>query len=142
MVGIACSRSGRRTDRPVASLATSPEAGVAFARIRDQWHDRRPDRETLDNFVKRFPDDGATPLVKVYLAIVLMESGKILDADSLLTQVGDLPPGATKDLATVARARSLRLHGAPQSSLESLRPLVGKIVDDEDREIFLEELAL
>ncbi len=138
----ACSRSARRTDRPVATLSTSPEAAVAFAKIREQWHDRRPDREVLMDYVKRWPDDGATPLVKVYLAIVLMESGKILEADGLLTSVSDLPSGATHDLATIARARSLRLHGAPQSSLDSLRPLVGKVVDDEDREIFLEELAL
>jgi hypothetical protein len=137
----ACGRTAKM-DRPVATLATSPDAAVPFAKIREGWHDRRPDREALMDFVKRYPDDGAAPLAKVYLALVLMESGKILEADGLLTSVADLPPGATRDLATVARARSLRLHGAPQSALDSLRPLVGKVVDDEDREIFLEELAL
>jgi hypothetical protein len=123
-------------------LPTSPDAAASFAKIRDAWHDRRPDRPELVDFLRRFPEDGAAPHVKVYLALVLMESGRILEADGLLTTLGDLPPGATHDLATVARARSLRLHGAPQSALESLRPLVGKIIDDEDRETFLEELAL
>src|SRR4029079_10321486 len=63
-------------------------------------------------------------------------------ADGVLAAIGASAPGTTKDLAMVARARSLRLHDAPQAALESLRPLVGKVVDDADREIFLEELAL
>lgn len=28
------------------------------------------------------------------------------------------------------------MHGAPQSALDNLRPLVGKVVDDADREVF------
>ena len=64
------------------------------------------------------------------------------NADAMLATLSTLPLGTTKDLATVARARSLRLHGAPQSALDSLRPLVGKIVDEADREYFLEEVAL
>jgi hypothetical protein len=141
LAAIACSR-GARTERPVATLATTPEASAALEKLRAQWHDRKPDRDALAKFLERWPDDGAAPLVRVWLALLLMESGRILEADGLLTTVAELPPGSTRDLATIARARSLRLHGAPQSALESLRPLVGKIVDDEDREIFLEELAL
>src|SRR6185295_20315008 len=68
--------------------------------------------------------------------------GRLVAADAELRWVIDLPPGTTRDLATIARARSLRLHGAPAAALESLRPLVGKVVDDADREIFLEEIAL
>src|SRR4029079_7954721 len=88
------------------------------------------------------PQDGAVPLAKVYLAFVMMDSGEVAAADGVLSAFDEMPPGTTRDLATVARARSLRLHGAPQSALDSLRPLVGKVIDDADREIFLEELAL
>ena len=49
---------------------------------------------------------------------------------------------SSPQVLTVVGARSLRLHGAPQSALDNLRPLVGKVIDDSDREIFLEELAL
>src|SRR4029079_11510810 len=88
------------------------------------------------------PQDGAVPLAKVYLAFVMMDSGEVAAADGVLAALTEMPPGTTRDLGTVARARSLRLHNAPQSALDSLRPLVGKVVDDADREIFLEELAL
>ncbi len=93
-------------------------------------------------FLRRFPTDGAAPHAKVYLAFGYLEQGNLLAADSVLTALGDMKPGATADLASIARARSLRLQNAPRSALEVLRPLVGKVVDDADREVFLEELAL
>jgi hypothetical protein len=93
-------------------------------------------------FVRRFPKDPAAKLARVYLAIGYFENRDYVHGDSLLATLGDAKEGATHDLATVARARSLRLQGAPRSALEALRPLVGKIIDDADREIFLEELAL
>lgn len=100
------------------------------------------DSASARDFLRRFPNDGAVPLAKVYLAFALIQEGALLQADGLLATLEELKEGATRDLATVARARSLRLHGAPQSALDILRPLVGKVVDDADREVFLEELAL
>lgn len=138
---VACSRS-TKTAPPVASLASRPEAARAFQPLREAWEGRRLDKEQLQSFLRRFPDDGLAPLVKVYLAFVHLEAGALPAADGVLASISDLPPGSTKDLADVGRARSLRLHGAPQSALEQLRPLVGKVVDDSDREVFLEELAL
>lgn len=141
LLALACSRSGADS-KPVATLPSTPEAAAAFAPLRAEWEARRLDRAALQAFLERFPDDGAAPLAKVYLAFVLMDAGDFVRADGVLATIGDLPAGSTRDLATVARARSLRQHGAPQSALDSLRPLVGKVVDDADREIFLEELAL
>lgn len=141
LLAVACSRGGGG-ERPVASLASSPEAALALAPLRAEWDARKLDRGALEAFLQRFPEDGAAPLVKIYLAFALMDAGDFVRADGLLATIADLPPGSTRDLATVARARSLRQHGAPQSALDSLRPLVGKVVDDADREIFLEELAL
>lgn len=138
---VACSRSARQP-KPAATLATSPQAAIVFAEVREQWEQRTLEPRSATAFLRRFPDDGAAPLAKVYLAFALLERGELLQADSQLSSLTDLRPGATADLAKVARARSLRLHGAPQSALELLRPLVGKVVDDADREIFLEELAL
>jgi hypothetical protein len=137
----ACSRSAGKA-HPVASLSNTPQAAADFAVLREAWQERKLERKALEDFIARHPRDGAVPLAKVYLAVVMMDSGQLVAADGVLGTVVDLPAGTTRDLATVARARSLRLHGAPQSALDSLRPLVGKIVDDADREIFLEELAL
>ncbi|MBX3190477.1 MAG: amino acid ABC transporter substrate-binding protein [Labilithrix sp.] len=137
----ACSRSARQA-RPVATLSTSPEAQLAFAEIHERWESGRLEAVPYADFIKRFPGDGATPLAKVYLAFALLESGDRVKADGVLAELAELEPGSTRDLADVARARSLRLYGAPQSALDLLRPLVGKIVDEADREMFLEELAL
>ncbi len=137
----ACARSARKA-QPVAALSTTPEAAADFAPLREAWQERKLDRAALETFLARHPQDGAAPLVKVYLAFALMEAAQLVAADGALSSVSELPPGATRDLATVAKARSLRLHGAPQSALDSLRPLVGKVIDDGDREVFLEEVAL
>ena len=100
------------------------------------------DTQAPADFIRRFPTDGSVPLAKVYLAFALIEAGDLVNADGTLSSLDELRPGATRDLAMVAKARSLRLHGAPQSALDNLRPLVGKVVDEGDREVFLEELAL
>ena len=138
---VACGR-GTKAQDPVPSLARKPEAVRAFAPIRDDWEQRRLERGRIVSFLRRFPDDGLAPLARVYLAFALLEAGDLIQADGILSSISDLAPGSTKDLGIVGRARSLRLHGAPQSALEFLRPLVGKVVDDSDREVFLEELAL
>ncbi len=139
--GVGCARSSKQ-DRPVAALSRTSAAAAAFEDLRLRWEERRLTRAALDDFLKRFPDDAAAPHVKVYLAFQLIDTGQLLRADGLLSSLSDLRPGTTRDLATVARARSLRLHGAPQSAIELLRPLVGKVIDNADREVFLEELAL
>jgi hypothetical protein len=126
----------------VATLATTQDAAAELGALREAWAARTLTREPLERFLSRHPDDGAIPLVKVWLAFVMIAAGELASADGVLDSIGELPPGGARDLATVARARSLRLHGAPQSALDSLRPLVGKIVDDADREVFLEEIAL
>jgi hypothetical protein len=138
---VACSRSVKKA-QPVATLSTTPQAAADFAALREAWAARTLERRSLDDFVARHPQDGAVPLARVYLAFVMIDAGQLVAADGVLGSLGEMPPGTTRDLATVARARSLRLHGAPQSALDSLRPLVGKVVDDADREIFLEEIAL
>lgn len=140
-VGAACSRSVKKA-QPVASLSKTPEAAADFAPIREAWETRTLKRAQLESFIAHHPKDGAVPLAKTYLAFILIDAGELIAADGMLGTISEMPAGTTRDLWTVARARSLRLHGAPQSALDSLRPLVGKIVDDQDREVFLEELAL
>ncbi|MCL2723860.1 MAG: hypothetical protein FWD69_05425 [Polyangiaceae bacterium] len=137
----ACSRAAREP-RPAATLATSPDAAAAFAPLWQEWNERKLDAPALENFLRRFPNDGAAPLARVYLAFALINQGKLGAADGVLAKLATLPPGTTRDLATVAKARSLRLHHASKEALDSLRPLVGRIVGDADREVFLEEIAL
>lgn len=126
----------------MAALSSTPEAAAELGALREGWGERRLERQAVEAFIARHPRDGGVPLAKVYLAFVMIDAGQLVAADGVLSSISETPPGTTRDLATVARARSLRLHGAPQSALDSLRPLVGKVVDEADREVFLEELAL
>lgn len=140
-VGAACSRSAKKA-LPVAALSDTPQAAAELAMLREAWESRRLERPVVEAFIARNPSDGGVVLAKVYLAFVMLGDGQLVAADSELRSIADLPPGTTRDLATIARARSLRLHRAPSAALDSLRPLVGKVVDDADREVFLEEIAL
>jgi hypothetical protein len=133
---------------PVPTLASSPQAAVAFDEIREEWGDPNHDgrwatlRQLLERFLVRFPSDGIVPLARIYLALVAMEQGDFATADKELAAVGNLRPGTAHDLSTVARARSLRLRGHAEAALALLRPLVGKNVDPVNRAIFEEELTL
>ena len=138
---LACSRAAKKPP-PVASLPGSPAAAIEFMPIRESWETRRVQKEQVEGYLARWPKDATAPIAKLYLVFLAFDQGQVANGDALLASVGSLPSGTTNDLATIARARSLRLHGAPQSALDSLRSLVGKVVDDGDREVFLEEIAL
>ena len=123
---VACSRSARDV-KPAATLASSPEAAGAFAQVHEKWEARKLDGPSASDFLRRFPNDGAAPLAKVYLAFALIEDGDLIRADGILATLAGLEPGATRDLATVVGARSLRLHGAPQSALDDLKQRLAQV---------------
>ena len=132
--------------RPVASLAATAEATVAFDEIRRTWEShetRRPVvlRPLLEKFLGRFPRDGRVPMGRAIMAIVSMDDDDWVAARALVLGLRDTPPGTTGNLATVAEARLLRHDKQPDAALESLRPLVGKTVDATVRELFLEEIT-
>jgi hypothetical protein len=122
-------------------------AGAAFADILDAWRDSEHTspavlRVLLERFIARFPTDGLTPLVRVYLALIALGTGDYAEADRQLVATDTVPPGSTRDLRTVASARRLRLQGNAEAAMDLLRPLVGKAVDPISRALFQEELAL
>jgi hypothetical protein len=138
---------GRSQPKPVASLASSPQAGLAFEAIRAGWRD--PDRVSpaalrtmLELFLGRFPDDGLAPFARVILALDAMKLEDLATADAQLASTRTLPAGSAHDLWTVARARRLRLGGDPEAGIDLLGPLVGKNVDPLVRSVFQEELTL
>jgi hypothetical protein len=142
----ACGGAASET-KPVATLASSTRAAVAFNPIREAWADPEHTdlptlRRLLERFIARFPADGLVPLARVYLALVALQQGDTAAADPQLALTEGLPPGTAHDLRTVARARRLRMSGAPEAALELLRPLVGKNVDPVTRAVFEQELTL
>src|SRR5580704_14454633 len=107
---------GSSTPKPVATLASTPAAALAFEGIRDGWRDTEhvlPGtlRAELEQFLVQHPDDGLAPLASVMLAIVALGQGDLATADRALAKGRTLPPGSTRDLWTVTLARRSRLGG-------------------------------
>lgn len=143
--GAACG-GGSRGPKPSPTLASTPEAAMEFHQIHQGWGNidtaRSELRLRIERFVRRFPDDGLTPLVRVYLAFLLMDEGDFAAADNQLAVLNALPYGATRDFALVAQARALRQKNRAEEAFELLQPLAGKIVDPDARDRFQEEIAL
>jgi len=133
--------------KPVATLASTPAAALAFEGIRDGWRDTEhvlPGtlRAELEQFLVQHPHDGLAPLASVMLAMIALGQGDLPAADRELANGVTLPPGSTRDLWTVAAARRARRGGDPEKALALLRPLVGKTVDPLTRSAFQDELVL
>jgi hypothetical protein len=138
---------GSSSSTPVPSLASTPAAGSFFNGLREAW--RRPDRVSpavvraeIETFLRSWPTDGLVPLAHVFFALVALQQNDMPTADRELALGATLPPGNTRDLWTVARARQARMKGNAEEALSLLRPLVGKNVDPVTRSVFEQELTL
>ena len=91
----------------------------------------------------RFPSDGEIPLARAYYVFVLLDDGELAKADFFLRALEmTTPPGATRDLVTIGRAKHLRLQKQAAQAFDLLRPLVGKIVEPAARALLQEEVSL
>jgi hypothetical protein len=137
---------GSATPKPVATLASTPAAALAFEGIREAFRDRehlKPAivRVELEQFLVQHPRDGLVPLAHVYLALLALRDGDLATADRELAAGRSLASGSTRDLWTVALARRTRLGGDAEAALGLLRPLIGKNVDPVTRSEFEDELT-
>jgi hypothetical protein len=149
LLAVAPSCGGRGGQRPAATLSSSTAAQVAFAPIRDAWSaqsrsGRAQLREPLERFLTMYPSDGAAPLARTYLVFILLDVGEGARADRFLRQLEQtVPPGATRDLVTIARAKHDRtIMRRAGVAFEHIRPLVGKVVDPASRALLQEEVSL
>jgi hypothetical protein len=143
---LSCGRSAT-VERPQAALSPSTNAETAFDELHDVWlRERSPRspalRDMLISFLAKYPDDPLAPTVHTYLAVTLMDQNEWPRADVELSRAFKAVPGSTRDFVNVVSAKSLRHQGQPQYALELLRPLVGKMIDPIERELFLEEISL
>jgi hypothetical protein len=143
---IACGGGQRVRERPTPTVATSAGASYEMAEIEAAWQNPTPEgrlatKDRLERFIQRFPQDGATPLARVYLALLDLDAGDRKGAETQLAALETLGPGATHDFATVARAEALRVGGRPADALDLLRPLAGKMVDRDARQRFDEAIV-
>ncbi len=145
MVG-ACRRVA--DERPIASLATSPETEARFGAIRARWADAsskhraamRPELEALLIDVER-RSDGLEPIVRAYLAMAWLDAGVPAAAEAVARPLVDGRPGVPNDLATLVKGSAARRLGRARESIDLLRPLVGKLIDPFARPMLYEEIT-
>jgi hypothetical protein len=143
---ISCGGS-TKVERPSAALSPSTTAETAFDELHDVWmRERSPRspalRDMLIAFLAKYSNDPLAPTVHTYLAVTFMDQNEWPRADAELSRAFTAPPGSGRDFVNVVSAKSLRHQGQPQYALELLRPLVGKMIDPIERELFLEEISL
>ncbi len=143
---VGCGGSHAATNRPVPSLASTPEAQRDFRILRENWRtlsvaERDKLVPSLRAYLESHPDDGRAPLVRVYLALVLMELERPGEARRVLAPLRATPAGATRDFARVARAALWLSEGKPSRARAQLEPLRGKLIDADERLLYGELLV-
>jgi hypothetical protein len=138
---------GGRSQVPVATLSASPQAAAAFDLIREAWRDQDPIglaplKNTIEEFLRRFPSDGLAPMARIALAVLAMNTGDSSTADAEMDLTSELPAGTEHDFWLAAQARRLRLRGDAEGALNLTIPVAGKSVDPLVRSVIEEELTL
>lgn len=149
----------------MARVPSSPAAQIAHAELYERWltfqHDSReqdshagPVAEArllssrdrlipdLERFTILYAGDPVVPFARACLALLYLDKGDLVHAGLSLGELTKEQVGTTRDLATLARAKLLRLRRKPADALEILRPLAGKIVEPVAKYIYLEETSL
>jgi hypothetical protein len=145
-VDAGCRRRG--DERPVASLASSPESEARFDQVRARWAEatsaeRAAMRPLLASLVDDLgrEGDGLEPIARAYLAIAWLDAGVPAAAEAIAGPLIEGPPGVVADLATTVKGAAARRRGRPLEAIELLRPLVGKLLDPFARPLLFEEIT-
>ncbi len=142
----ACSGAHQDDLRPDAALAGSLGAQREFRAIHEAWIAAAPDkRVALEPRIRRFlaghPADDRARVVRVYLAWIRIQQGRLDEARKVVAATQRGPAGSTRDFAVVTEAAILSRQGKPDQALALLAPLDGKIVDPDERLVYGEELV-
>lgn len=141
-----CGASQSESTRPVPSLASTPEAQRDFRILREAWSNS-PEaakgnlESPLRAFIRKHPNDGRAPLVRVYLALVLMDQQRLDEARRVLAPLGSFPAGTARDFAALAHAMLLLSNDKPADARVILERLRGKLIDADERFLYGELLV-
>ncbi|MEO7327456.1 MAG: hypothetical protein ABI193_02680 [Minicystis sp.] len=147
-LGPSCSGSSGEEPTPTAALAGSIGAQSELqGLLRDFSRGSRDERLKMKTRIFAFRQAYAlTPLGRVadaLLAWIAMEEGALeqalREAAFVQTVTG---AGTTSDLAKTVQGATLRRMGSPEQALETLTPLVSKLIDGYARALLNEEIVL
>jgi hypothetical protein len=128
------------------SLAESRDAQRDFQVLRQSWRDLgRAGRITLEPrlraFLKAHPNDGRADLVRVHLALVLIDRKELDEARAILGRLREAASGSVSDFAAVAEGALLLAQGEPNAALARIEPLSGKLIDAEQKYLYGEYMV-
>lgn len=146
-VAVACAANGNGERAPQANVAETLAAQRAFRSIHRAWTSALPEARghlepRLRDFLSRYPLDRRVRTVRIYLAWLLTQRGRVAEARALVALSRKGAVGTARDFAAVAEAAILLREGKPDQALSVLTPLEGKIVDADERFMFGEQQVL
>lgn len=144
---VACGPSQRTGPQPEAALARSAEAQARFRALREQWVSSPLDarvalERSFTDFVQRYPTDPQGRWVRLYLAWISLQRGKLDDAERWLALADPGSAGAASDLSGVVRAALWLSEGRADEAYRRLLELSGRLIDADDRLLCLDQLVL
>lgn len=148
LAGLSLSCGGRAATgpKPEPALGSTGSSQLEFRQLASAWRAASPEaRNQLEGafraFLGKYPRDDLRRPANVYLAWILIQKGKVIEARELIDQTHSGPVGTAHDFSVVARAALSTYHGQPQESMKLLRPLQGKIIDPVERFLATEQLV-
>lgn len=145
VLALGCGGSRTSGTQPEASVASSMAAQGQFRSIEEQWtaidpHAREPLETQLTAFVQRFPTQRPARRIRIYLAWLNLERGRVADAERWLDLADTGLPGSAADLLAVLRAAIALQRGQAEPAYHSLLALRGRLVVADDRLLCLDRL--
>jgi hypothetical protein len=145
-LGAGCGGRGGGDTAPVASLASTRGAQEAFRPLKQRFvTSDRAGRAMLEPnltwFVATFPNDGLTPLARLYLGLIAVDRGDAAGARQAAQGVAAGQSGTTRDLAELLDGAILLEQHATTQALERFMALVGKLIDPYARMLLDEHIV-
>ncbi|HTV24281.1 MAG TPA: hypothetical protein VMG12_36565, partial [Polyangiaceae bacterium] len=146
-LGLHCGSSQHAGPEPEVALASSADAQARFRELRQLWVSSPLDarvalERSLTDFIQRYPTDPQGRWVRIYLAWISVQRGKLDDAERWLALADPGNAGAASDLSGVVRAALALSKGEAAAAYRSLLALSGQLIDADDRLLCLDQLVL
>lgn len=142
----ACGSSAETGPTPKAAVSSSAAAQADFRRVEQAWQGLSPEtagslEKLLHAFLRDHPTDGHADAARAYLAWLYLERRDIEPARKTLAPALNRPAGVVLDFAHVVDAAILLEEGEPERAYVELIALHGKLIDQQERALFLGTLV-